>query len=352
VRALLAHFLPRLTLWEAASAAIDILVVYYVVYRALLLVKGTRAAQMLTGLVLVAGGFFAAKFLELTTLSWLLDNLLNYAIIFLIVIFQHDIRRGLMRVGSNLFSSGRQYEETFVFEEVIQAAEQLARSRLGALVVFERDAELEDFFRGTGELIDARVSKEVLVALFLPSPENTVHDGAVVIKNLRLHRAGCVLPLSANPKLDKSLGTRHRAAIGITEETDAVVVVVSEERGTVSLCFGGNIARDLEPPMLRKALLGLFHKRDKNEVKRAARETAPKIALRPTPVVPDPTHPSSSVTVRLSVAESPPPQPAAPTVPEPPRAPDADDFGAVAAEVGERGGTIPMLIPPAKGDKR
>ena len=109
-------------------------------------------------------------------------------------------------------------------------------------------------------VIDARVTRELLVALFLPEPENAVHDGAVIIKNLRVSRAGCVLPLSANAKLDKALGTRHRAAVGITEETDAVVVVVSEERGTMSLCFGGNIARDLDGATLRKALLGLFQK--------------------------------------------------------------------------------------------
>jgi uncharacterized protein (TIGR00159 family) len=215
---------------------------------------------MLIGLVLVAAGFFVAKLFELTTLSWLLDNLINYSIIFLIVIFQQDIRRGLMRVGQNLFARGRQYEETHVFEEVIKAAETLARSRIGGLIVLEREADLDEFLSEPGEILEARVSKEILVACFLPEPENTIHDGAVLIKNLRLYRAGCVLPLSANPKLDKQLGTRHRAAIGITEETDAVVVVVSEERGAVSLCFGGNIARDLDAATLRKALLGLFHK--------------------------------------------------------------------------------------------
>ena len=257
---LFAELLRDLSLRERATAAVDILVVAYVIYRVLLLLRGTRAAQMLLGLTLVAGGFFVAKGLELTTLSWLLDNLINYSIIFLIIIFQYDIRRGLVGVGRNLFGSGRHYEETYVFEEVIRAAEQLARVRVGALIVFEREASLEEFIGEPGEMIDARVSKELLISLFLPLPVNTLHDGAVVIKNLRVHRAGCVLPLSANPKLDKSLGTRHRAAIGITEETDAVVVVVSEERGAASLCFGGNIALDLDPATLRKALLGLFQK--------------------------------------------------------------------------------------------
>src|SRR3954471_11416282 len=129
-----------LSLRETLVAACDILIVYYVVYRALLLIKGTRAAQMLIGLVLVGAGFFAAKLLELTTLSWLLDNLINYAIIFFIVIFQSDIRRGLMRVGQNLFAGGAKYEQTFVFEEVIKAAERLAHARIGALIVLERDA--------------------------------------------------------------------------------------------------------------------------------------------------------------------------------------------------------------------
>ena len=126
--------------------------------------------------------------------------------------------------------------------------------------MFERDADLVDYLNEPGVEMDAKVSEELLVSLFLPDSENKLHDGAVIIKNLRIAQAGAVLPLSANARLDKALGTRHRAAIGVTEETDAVVVVVSEERGSISLCFGGNIARDLDAPTLRKALLGLFQK--------------------------------------------------------------------------------------------
>jgi len=249
-----------LSLREWLTAGWDILIVYYVIYRTLLLIKGTRAAQMLIGIVLVGAGFFAAKLLELTTLSWLLDNLINYSIIFFIVIFQHDIRRGLMRVGQNLFIYARPYEQTFVFEEVIKATERLATARVGALIVLERDADLVDYLNESGVEMDAKVSEELLVSIFLPDSENKLHDGAVIIKNLRIAQSGAVLPLSANARLDKALGTRHRAAIGVTEETDAVVVVVSEERGSISLCFGGNIARDLDSPTLRKALLGLFQK--------------------------------------------------------------------------------------------
>jgi uncharacterized protein (TIGR00159 family) len=259
-----------LTAHDAVIAVVDILIVYYAIYRVLLLIKGTRAAQMVIGLVLIGAGFFAATQLELTTVSWLLDNFINYFIIIIIVVFQHDIRRGLVRIGQNLFSFGRTYEETHVFEEVIHAAEQLAKSRIGALIVFEREGDVSEFV-DTGRIIDARVSKELLVALFVPSRDNALHDGATILRSLRVQQAGAVLPLSANPRLDPELGTRHRAAVGITEETDAVAVVVSEERGEMSLCFHGNIARDLDAATLRKALLGLFY-REKGQKRRVAEE--------------------------------------------------------------------------------
>jgi uncharacterized protein (TIGR00159 family) len=272
--------LSGLTLREALTAAVDIAIVYYVVYRALLLIKGTRAAQMLIGLSLVGAGFFGAKLFELTTVSWLLDNLINYSIIFFIVIFQHDIRRGLMRVGQNLFASARRYEETSVFEEIIQAAERLGRERVGALIVLERDADLVEYLDQKGVDLDAKVTEELLVSIFLPDSENKLHDGAVIIKNLRIAQAGAVLPLSANAKLDKTFGTRHRAAVGITEETDAVVVVVSEERGSISLCFGGNIARDLDGATLRKALLGLFQKQKRPRAAAAQPKAPPDLGLK------------------------------------------------------------------------
>jgi len=249
---------------------VDVLIVYYAIYRVLLLIKGTRAAQMVIGLVLIGAGFFAATQLELTTVSWLLDNFINYFIIIIIVVFQHDIRRGLVRIGQNLFSLGRTYEETHVFEEVIHAADQLAKSRIGAIIVFEREGDVGEFV-DTGRIVDARVSKELLVALFVPSRDNVLHDGAAILKNLRVQQAGAVLPLSPNPRLDPELGTRHRAAIGITEETDAVAIVVSEERGEISLCFHGNIARDLDAATLRKALVGLFY-REKGKKQRIAEE--------------------------------------------------------------------------------
>lgn len=247
---------------EVLTATADILIVYYIIYRVLKLVRGTRAAQTMAGMALIITVFFLAKRLELITVSWFFEKLIEYFIIFFVVIFQQDIRRALMQVGQNLFMR-RQYEETYVIEEVVQAAGELAKQRIGALIVIERDADLTDHLGEVGAELDAKVTKELLVTLFVPEAANHLHDGAVIIRNLRIFRAGAVLPLSANTKLDKQLGTRHRAAIGVTEETDAVVVVVSEERGTVSLCFNGNIVRDLDAATLRKALLGLFKKKSK-----------------------------------------------------------------------------------------
>jgi uncharacterized protein (TIGR00159 family) len=237
----------------------------------------------------------------LTTVSWLLDHLINYSIVFFIVIFQHDIRRGLMRVGQNLFAR-RLYERTSVFEEIVKAAERMAKLRVGALIVIERDADLVDYLNEPGVELGSKVTEPLLVSLFLPDSENKLHDGAVIIKNLRIAQAGAVLPLSANAKLDKDLGTRHRAAIGITEETDAVVVVVSEERGSIALCFGGNIARDLDGATLRKALLGLFQKERRKRRASAARPPSAEIAVltpaRAPAVVPGPQPPAEEVARR------------------------------------------------------
>jgi diadenylate cyclase len=241
---------------DILAACLDVFLVYYLFYRVLLTIKGTRAAQMVIGIVLVGAAFFAAQRFRLATVSWLLDNVIDYFIIIVIVVFQSDIRRALVRIGQNVSRFGKTFEISHALDEVVDAAEHLAKARLGGIVVFERDTSLDEFL-DHGEQIDGRVSRELLVTLFVPSRDNELHDGAVVVKNLRIDRAGAVLPLSRS-KLASDLGTRHRAAIGITEETDAVAVAISEERGEISLCFRGNIARDLEPDTLRRALRGLL----------------------------------------------------------------------------------------------
>lgn len=253
----IADMMRDVTPREVVTTALDIFIVYYVIYRVLLTIKGTRAAQMVIGIVLIGAGFFVAERLQMTTVSWLLDNFISYFIIIVIVVFQQDIRRGLMRLGQKVGPFGRTHAVTQALDEVLSACDQLAKARIGAIVVFEREAELVDFF-DHGKVVDAKVSQELLAALFVPSRDNKLHDGAVVIdKELRIRAAGVVLPLSRSD-LPEEFGTRHRAALGITEETDAVAIVVSEERGEVSLCYRGNIARDMEIPTLRGALQGLF----------------------------------------------------------------------------------------------
>jgi diadenylate cyclase len=254
----LTRFLEDLTVGQVLTTVVDVALVYYLIYRVLLTIRGTRAAQMVVGIVLVGAAFFVAERLELSTVSWLLDNFISYFIILIIVVFQSDIRRALGRIGQNVMPFGRRPETTQVVDEVVAACAQMAGAHIGAIVVFERDAALEPFV-DDARRIDAVLSRQLLVALFVPAKDNELHDGAVVIgKSHKVELARALLPLSRASDLGPEFGTRHRAALGITEDTDAVVVVVSEERGEISLCFKGSIARDLEPVMLRRALVGLF----------------------------------------------------------------------------------------------
>lgn len=254
----LKEFFSTLTVGTIATTVIDVALVYYLIYRLLLAIRGTRAAQMVVGIVLVGAAFFVAERIELSTVSWLLDNFISYFIILIIVVFQADIRRTLGRIGQNVMPFGRKQETSQIVDEVVAAVAQLARAKIGAIVVFERDAALEEFVDDATR-IDGVLTRQLLVALFVPVRDNELHDGAVVIgKSHRIELARALLPLSRATDLGPEFGTRHRAALGITEDTDAVVVVVSEERGEISLCFKGSIARDLEPVILRRALVGLF----------------------------------------------------------------------------------------------
>ncbi|MCC6749570.1 MAG: TIGR00159 family protein [Deltaproteobacteria bacterium] len=246
-------FFRDLDLGGAALAVLDVLVVAVIVYRVLLLLRGSRGAHVLVGLLAVAGIVLAARQLSLVTLTWLLDHVLNYLLLILIIVFQADIRRGLMRMGRKVFSAARADEDSTVLEEVAAACEAMAARRIGALIVFEREVDLRELTQAGTEL-DAVVSKELLLAIFAPQADNALHDGAVLIQGSRLKRAGALLPLSSSQRLDKSFGTRHRAGLGVTEETDAISVVVSEQRGVVSLCQGGALRLDLSRPELRREL--------------------------------------------------------------------------------------------------
>lgn len=231
--------------------SIDLILVYVAVYWVLLLIKGTRAVQIMIGLMALGAARLLADFLQLVTLSWVLDGFLQWSPIIIVVLFQDDIRRALARVGRGFFPRMSARRESQILEEVVRASQTLAQKRVGALIVLERETTLDDHIE-IGARVDAAVTKDLLVSLFLPySP---LHDGAVVISEGRLAYAGCILPLTLRTDLPEGVGTRHRAAVGITEETDAVVIVVSEETATISVVMGGEMIRGLEGPELRVVL--------------------------------------------------------------------------------------------------
>ena len=238
-------FIPNLR-WQDL---VDILVVAYVIYRIALLIRGTRAVQIVFGLSVLGVAYLGSQIFGLFTLNWLLNNFLGSLIVILVVIFQTDIRRALTRVGTRPFLSFRSGEPVPA-EELAQVAGWLSAHRIGGLIVVEREVGLSDFMEA-GRPVDAPLTAELLETIFMPG--SPLHDGAVIVKGDQVLAAKCVLPLSANTEL-RALGTRHRAAIGITEETDALVVVVSEEDGTISLARSGQLMRHLEPAALRQRL--------------------------------------------------------------------------------------------------
>jgi uncharacterized protein (TIGR00159 family) len=241
--------------FDPLSDTIDILLVAFGIYWLLLLIRGTRAVQILVGLLLLIGAYLASQAFGLQTLSFVLDNFLGSAVIIIIVLFQADIRRALARVGRGFFPSQSARQESQLVEEVVRAAQSLAQKRVGALFVLGRETGLDDLIEA-GTPLDSVVSKEILISIFLPySP---LHDGAVVIQDGRIAFAGSILPLTLRADLPEGLGTRHRAALGITEESDAVVVVVSEETASISVVVAGNLIAGLEAPQLRVTLRDLL----------------------------------------------------------------------------------------------
>jgi uncharacterized protein (TIGR00159 family) len=237
--------------FDPVRDTLDVLVVAVGIYWLLLLIKGTRAIQILVGLGALIGLRVAADFLELLTLAWLLDNFLGPAVLIVVILFQADIRRGLGRLGRGFFPRLSERQESQIVEEVVRAAQGLSARRVGALIVLERRTGLDDQVEA-GTPLDAAVTKELLTTIFQPS--SPLHDGAVLIQQGRISHAGAILPLTLRTDLPEGVGTRHRAAVGITEETDAAVIVVSEETGSISVVMGGEMIRGLDAPRLRVVL--------------------------------------------------------------------------------------------------
>ncbi len=248
--------LSEWTIREVLSVTLDIAVIYFLVYRVFLIIKGTRAVPMLVGLMGIAFlyGVSQEVLLDLPTFNWLLQQFIGSILIIVVVLFQGDIRRALAAFGQTQFlSSSSSASDSQVIDEIVKACGSLANQEIGALIVVERDADLSPY-ADEGTRVDAKVSKELLYSLFVPERQSPLHDGAVVIQRGRLAVAGVFLPMSVNPSIDRTFGTRHRAALGLSEETDAVVIVVSEERGTVSLAVDGLLDTDISLNDLREQL--------------------------------------------------------------------------------------------------
>lgn len=300
---LVAYFVER-SWGQLGRDALDVFIVYYLFYRALLVVRGTRAIQVGVGLGAVLLLYVVAQRLQLETVLNILGALISSMILLVVVVFQADIRRGLMRLGRGASLGGTRNAETAVIDDVVEAATELARHRMGAIIVFEKDANLDEFVEQShkGIALDAQVSRELLVSLFVPEGTNKLHDGAVIIRNLRISKAGVFFPMSGTKAMDSKFGSRHRAAIGITEETDAVIVVVSEERGTISFCFNGNIVSPISAGDLRSMLEAEVGPRKKLiKLPAAAR---PSVAAKPAPKAPS----SSGAADRPSRISVPPPR--------------------------------------------
>jgi len=243
---------PTIAPWLRVSfTVLDILLVALIIYEVLVMIQGTRAAPMLAGLGAVAAAFYLARIGELVTLNWLVSHLLPYVVFALIVVFQSEIRHVLSDVGRRVkfLRGGTPGGDSY--DDIVLAANLFSQHQTGALMVIEREIGLRTYIE-SGVAMDAKLSYDLLATIFRPSAP--LHDGAVIIQKDRLAAAACFLPLSMNPVLSTQLGTRHRAAIGITEETDAIAVIVSEETGAISIAVGGRIERDLTAEQLRERL--------------------------------------------------------------------------------------------------
>ena len=238
--------------WSRVSfTVLDILLVALIIYEVLVMIRGTRAAPMLAGLAAVAVAFYLARIGELVTLNWLVSHLVPYIVFALIVVFQAEIRHVLSDVGRKVSFLRGSATEGDSYDDIVLAANLFSQHQTGALIVIEREIGLRTYVE-SGVAMDARLSYDLLATIFRPSAP--LHDGAVIIQKDRLAAAACFLPLSMNPVLSTQMGTRHRAGIGITEETDAIAVIVSEESGAISMAVGGKIERDLTVEQLRERL--------------------------------------------------------------------------------------------------
>lgn len=239
---------------------LDIVIVAYLVYKILGFIQETRAQQLVRGLVVLGIVFFLSDFLKLYLLNWLLRNFVTMGLFALIVLFQPELRRGLEQLGRRNIVSGQfrsldKENAIEVVKEIVAAVDDFSVTRTGALIVFERETMLNDIIE-TGTIVDARISVRLLGNLFYEG--SPLHDGAVIIRGDRIHAASCVLPLTEKKNIGRNLGTRHRAGLGVSEVSDALVIVVSEETGVISVAENGNFRRFMDLKSVEKILLGVY----------------------------------------------------------------------------------------------
>lgn len=236
------------------ALAVDLAIVFYLLYKLIKMIKGTRAVQLIKGIAVLLIANVLSEFLSLNILHYILNSVVTYGVLLFIVVFQPELRKTLEQMGSTNIRRFFDIEDTSSLQsvdEVVLAVEQMAKDKTGALIVYEKESSLGEIMH-TGVAIDADISKELLLNIFVP--DTPLHDGAVIIKDNRIAAASCILPITDREDLDREFGTRHRAAIGLSEVSDAVIIIVSEETGKISLAMNGKIIRNLQLEVLKKEL--------------------------------------------------------------------------------------------------
>lgn len=246
---------------------VDILILAYIIYKLLLLIKGTRAMQMIAGIALLFFASFLSGVFHLNTLKTVIDSTISFLPIAVIVLFQYEIRKILARMGTYSFIKNHESIEEHIIEQILKAANMLSKEKKGGLIVIERGQGLGQYIE-TGIPIDAKISFDLIVNIF--EPKTALHDGAIIISKGRIAAASCLLPLSSNPHLPPHFGTRHRAGIGITEETDAIAIIISEETGKISFAKNGTIMhyKDKSFEGMKNHLIGLLEMEKKKTLKK------------------------------------------------------------------------------------
>ncbi|WAA12448.1 diadenylate cyclase CdaA [Fervidibacillus halotolerans] len=259
-----ANFFADFTIWDYISSIVDILVVWYFIYKIFMIVRGTKAVQLINGIFIILILRGISDILGLKTLGWLMEQVIDWGFLAIIIIFQPELRRALEQLGRGKIFTRSKQKEAEILEEmigaIVKASEYMAKRRIGALISIAKETGLNDYIE-TGITMNAKVTSELLINTFIPN--TPLHDGALIIQNNEIKAAACYLPLSENPFISKELGTRHRAALGISEVTDSITVVISEETGAISVAKNGELHHDLTLEELERMLkAGLVKKEE------------------------------------------------------------------------------------------